>query len=65
MGKGIAILLWDSFGAGLVRVNARLAIKGEDMYGNPNNWFPYNTDQERNDLINELTEGVKHFQVIE
>lgn len=40
MGSGYAILLWDYWGAGLVRVNPRLLTDGVDMYGNPNNWFP-------------------------
>lgn len=39
MGKGYAILIWDDWGAGLVRINARLYAEGEDLYGNPNNWF--------------------------
>lgn len=40
MGKGYAILIWDGWGAGLVRINPRLLTEGEDIYGNPNNWFP-------------------------
>lgn len=65
MGKGFSILIWDSFGAGLVRVNPRLAVKGLDMYGNPNNWFAYKSDTEKHALISELVEGAKHYRIIE
>jgi len=40
MGNGYAILLWDGWGAGLVRLNPRLLVDGVDCYGNPKNWFP-------------------------
>ncbi len=41
MGSGYCVLVWDSFGAGLVRVNPRLVTDGTfDMYGNPTNWWP-------------------------
>lgn len=66
MGNGFAILVWDSWGAGLVRVNPRLLDNGElDMYGNPKNWFSYKTNAEKERLIEELTIGHKHFMVIE
>lgn len=62
MDKGFAILVWDAWSAGLVRVGARLLDDGtKDMYGNPNNWFPYSTIEEAHELIDELTEGLpKH-----
>ena len=37
---GYRILLWDDYGWGLVMINPRLLIEGEDMYGNPLNWWP-------------------------
>ena len=40
MGQGYWILVWDSYGAGLVMVNPRFLSEGTDLYGNPNNWFP-------------------------
>jgi hypothetical protein len=65
MGQGFAILIWDSWGAGLVRVNARLLSKGEDMYGNPKNWWPYKTEDEKTAKIIELTDGLYQFDIIE
>lgn len=66
MGKGFAILVWDSWGSGLVRINPRLLDNGAtDIYGNPNNWFPYNSEEQKQEIIKELTNGIKHFDIIE
>jgi len=58
MGLGYAILIWDRWGAGLVRVNARLHVEGLDLYGNPNNWFPCESipDESTARLIHGLAE---------
>lgn len=65
MGNGYAILLWDAWGAGLVRVNPRLHAEGEDMYGNPKNWWPCDGDEPDEVLLarHKLPEGI-HAQVI-
>ena len=65
MGNGISILVWDSYGQGLVRVNPRLIINGKDCYDNDCNWFPYKSKEEKEKLISELTKGYAHFKVIE
>jgi len=66
MGDGFAILVWDRWGAGLVRVNPRLLDDGTlDIYGNPNNWFPYGTEEEKEQKIKELTKKYKFFDIIE
>jgi len=66
MGKGFSILVWDSFGCGLVMVNPRVLHDGTfDLYGNPNNWFSYNTDFDKEEKINKLTEGIEHFLIID
>lgn len=44
MGNGYAILIWAEWGCGLVRVDPRLHVEGEDIYGNPCNWFPCEGD---------------------
>lgn len=49
MGKGYFILLWDNWGAGLVRINPRLFVEGEDMYGNPKNWWSLAEDDDSDD----------------
>lgn len=51
MGQGYYILLWDSWGGGLVRVNARLYFEGTDVYGNPQNWFPCDENTTADDVI--------------
>lgn len=66
MGKGFSILVWDSFGGGLVMVNPRILGDGTlDLYGNPNNWWSYNTDLDKEEKINKLTKGIKHFLIID
>ena len=65
MGKGFSILTWDDWGSGMVRINARLVSHGEDIYGNPVNWFPYRSNQEREDKINMYTIGLPHYKIIE
>lgn len=44
MGNSYAILVWDDWGGGLVRVNARLLCEGLDMYGNPRNSWSCDAD---------------------
>lgn len=51
MGHGYFILLWDGWGAGLVRINPRLYTEGVDMYGNPNNWWPCEEDTIAEEVI--------------
>lgn len=66
MGKGFAILVWTAWGSGLVRINPRLLDNGAtDIYGNPKNWFPYSTEEEKEEMIKELTKGVEHFEIID
>ena len=66
MGNGFAILAWDAWGCGLVRINARLLDDGmKDLYGNPNNWWSYDTDEEKDKLIDELTKDIENYQIIE
>lgn len=65
MGKGFAILVWDAWGSGLVRINPRLLDVGFDIYGNPNNWFSYTSEDERENKIEELTKNIQHFQIID
>lgn len=65
MGKGFMILVWDSFGSGLVMVNARMLSRGKDIYGNPTNWWSYKSEEEKESKIKELTEGIENFKVIE
>lgn len=36
---GYWILVWDSWSAGLVLFSPRLHTEGEDIYGNPCNWW--------------------------
>ncbi len=61
---GFSILTWDSWGSGLVRVNARLLSNGLDLYGNPNNWFSV-TGDEKDKLIKELTKDILHWVEID
>ena len=66
MGKGFAILVWDKWGSGLIRINARLLDNGlTDIYGNLNNWFPYDNEITKQELISELTKGINFFKIIE
>ena len=51
MGQGYIILVWDSFGSGLVRVNARLHSEDKDMYHNERNWWPCNEDTTPLDVV--------------
>jgi len=51
MGKGYAILIWDGWGAGLVRINPRLLTEGEDMYGNPCNWWSCSDEFTNYDIV--------------
>ncbi len=51
MGHGYWILLWDGFGAGLVMLNPRLHTEGEDMYGNPRNWWPHDTSETDGEIL--------------
>lgn len=70
MGNGFAILAWDDFGQGLVRINPRLLTDGtKDLHDNDCNWFPYNTDEEKETKIknvlrfNNITND--HYLIIE
>lgn len=66
MGKGFSILVWDDWGSGLVMVNPRIIDDGTlDFYGNQNNWFPYNSDEQKNKKIEELTKGYEHYTIVE
>lgn len=66
MGKGFSILVWDSWGSGLVKVNPRLLTDGtEDLYGNPRNWWPYSTEEEKKEMVSKLTEGIKHYHIVQ
>ena len=66
MGNGFAILVWTAWGSGLVRINAKLIDDGTvDIYGNPNNWWAYSNEAEKNDLIQKLTKGFEYFEIIE
>jgi len=65
MGNGFFILIWDSWGAGLVRVNPRLLSIGKDLYGNPRNWFPYKTNKEKEDMVMEMTKNLEYYDVFE
>ena len=66
MGKGFSILVWDSFGGGLVMINPRIIDDGTlDLYGNPNNWFPYSSNEQKELKINELTKDFEHFTIVE
>lgn len=51
MGSGYSILVWDGYGAGLVRINPRLHVEGEDMYGNPCNWWPCDDGANEEELL--------------
>lgn len=63
--KGFYIIAWDAWGSGLVRVNPRLIDDGTlDLYGNPNNYFHFDNEEEKQVLISKLTENVNHFKVI-
>lgn len=59
MGKGYAILIWDDWGFGLVRINPRLYTRGKDPYGNDNNWFPCDDSTTAKDIdsIHNLSES--------
>ena len=59
MGDGYSILIWDEWGGGLVKVNARLLVEGEDCYGNPKNWFPCKRDTSEKEILKKhgLTEA--------
>lgn len=50
MGQGYWILVWDKWGGGLVMVNPRLHTEGEDLHGNPKNWWSCSADIEDDDL---------------
>lgn len=60
MGNGYSILIWDDFGGGLVKINARLFVDGTDLYGNPRNWFP-NSDNLTDKEIIEKHDIIKQF----
>ena len=51
MGDGYAILLWDGWGADLVRINPRLHAEGTDVNGNPRNWWPCEEGALSSDLL--------------
>lgn len=51
MGDGYSILVWDDFGAGLVKINPRLITEGVDLYGNPCNWWPCDSDVSDDEII--------------
>ncbi len=59
MGEGYSVLLWDSYGGGLVMVNARLLSDGGDLYGNPANWF--SCDEDMTDVQVIEKHGLKNF----
>ena len=66
MGRGFAILVWDSWGSGLVRINPRLLDNGHtDIYGNPNNWFPCKSEEQKHEMIKELVGDNKYYVVID
>jgi hypothetical protein len=65
MGKGFWILVWEDWGSGLVMINPKLLEDGTlDIYGNPNNWWAYQTDEEKQAKVKELTKGYNYFKVI-
>jgi hypothetical protein len=53
MSDGYAILLWDGYGAGLVRINPRLLTNGVDIYGNPKNWFSCEYGLSDSEILNQ------------
>lgn len=65
MGKGFAILIWDGYGSGLVRINPRLLAVGVDIYGNPKNWWSYENEEDRDSKVQELISGMEYYQIIE
>ena len=65
MGKGFWILVWEDWGSGLVMINPKLLEDGTlDIYGNPNNWWSYQSNEEKRQKVEELTKGYTHFKVI-
>lgn len=60
---GYRILLWDSWGGGLVMVNPRFLAEGEDLYGNPNNWWSCDEEITDEEIIkkHKLTEQTHYF----
>lgn len=65
MGHGYLILLWDGWGAGLVRINPRLHTEGEDMHGNPKNWWSCEKETTNQEILEKhtLPEGA-YFKII-
>lgn len=64
MGESYCILVWDDWGAGLVRVNPRLHAEGVDLYGNPKNDFVLEGNPTDDELIARHDLGGAHHQVI-
>ena len=66
MGDGYAILMWDGFGEGLVRINPRLLTKGTDSKGNPRNWWPCDYETPEWEIAAKHKADIGHamFQVI-
>lgn len=64
--NGYSILIWDGFGAGLVKLNPRLLSEGLDIYGNPMNWWACSKLFEDDDVIqkHKLNEDENNFSII-
>ena len=66
MGNGYWILIWDSWGSGLVMVNPRLYTEGFDLYNNRCNWFSCDKEMTDDEIIkkHKLDEKFEHFKII-
>ncbi len=51
MGNSYAILIWDGWGAGLVRINPRLHTDGVDTHGYSRNSCPCSYDPDAEQLL--------------
>lgn len=65
MGWGYWILLWDEWGSGCVMINPRLHTEGEDIEGNPQNWWSCEEDTTDEDILAKHDiEGGQLYKVI-
>lgn len=66
MGKSYWILVWDEFGEGLVLLNPRMHTEGQDMYGNPRNWWPCAEDTTEKQIVDQHDLDMKysHYRIV-